>query len=150
MSLKQLVDKILITLEVGDSTPVFILLGRDGVIHRKGNGNPAADLPLKQGYSADGHFEALLMTIDETIFQYAGVIRLPKPVGRESRLTIIFQGRGEGDISFRVVYGSESEGPPHELAEILINAVKLTDSWYSAELVSDNEKKKDKWWQIWK
>lgn len=149
MSLKQLVDKILITLEVGDSTPVFILLSREGIIHRKGNGNPAADLPLKQGYSADGHFEALLMTIDETIFQYAGIIRLPRPMGRESRLTIIFQGRGDGDISFRVVYGSESEGPPQELAEILINAVKLTDKWYNEQLAL-TEKKKEKWWQIWK
>ena len=96
MSLKQLVDKVLITLEVGDSTPIFILLSREGTIHRKGNGNPATELPLKQGHSSDGHLEALLMTIDETIFQYAGVIRLPKPLGRESRLTIIFQGREKG------------------------------------------------------
>ena len=149
MSLKQLVDKVLITLEVGESTPVFILLSRDGTIHRKGNGNPAADLPLKQGHSDDGHFEALLMTIDESIFQYAGIIRLPKPEGKECRLTIIFQGRGEGDISFRIIYGSESEGPPQELAEILINAVKLTDGWYNEQLALVEEKK-GKWWQFWK
>jgi hypothetical protein len=146
--LKHLIDKVLITLEVGDRTALLILLSKDGSLHRKGNGSPDNPLELAQGYSPDGHFEALMMTIDEQIFQYAGVLRLPNPVGRECRLSIIFQGQQEADFSFRVVYGEQSEGPPQELAQILINAVKLTEDWYMKQLQPQPEEKK--WWEVWK
>ncbi len=151
MHIQDLIDKALLTLEVGNSTPLFILLARDGTIHRKGNGNPAANLPLITGNSTDGHFEALMMTVDEHIFTYTGVIRMPEKVGTECRLTMIFQGRNGVDISFRVVYGADSQGPPVELAQILINAVKLTDTWYNQQLALQKpEGDEKKWWQVWK
>ncbi len=145
---KHLIDKVLITLEVGDRTALLILVAKDGSVHRKGNGNPdKTDLALAQGISHDGHFEALMMTIDENIFNHQGVIRLPNPVGKECRLSLIFQGRNDVDFSFRVVYGEESEGPPQELALILINAVKITEGWYQEQLKPEDAKK---WWQVWK
>ncbi len=144
---KLLVDKVLITLEVGDKTPLFILLGKDGSVHRKGNGNPTTELPLRAGISHQGHFDALMMTINEGIFGYAGVINQPGKKGEECRLTLIFQGRNDVDYSFRVVYGADSEGPPRELAEILINAVKITESWYQQQLLVKDEEKK--WWKFW-
>lgn len=146
---KYLIDKVLITLEVGDRTALLVLVAKDGSVHRKGNGNPEnTDLVLAQGISHDGHFEALMMTIDESIFNHAGVIRMAEPKGRECRLSLIFQGRNDVDFSFRVVYGEESEGPPQELAQILINAVKLTEAWYQEQLKPETEEKK--WWQVWK
>ena len=61
--IKHLVDKVLITLEVGERTALLILVARDGSVHRKGNGNPDnAALVLAQGISNLGHFEALMMT----------------------------------------------------------------------------------------
>ena len=146
--IKHLIDKVLITLEVGNRTALLILLSKDGSVHRKGNGNPDANQPLAQGISHDGHFEALMMTINEAIFDYTGVIRKPNPIGEECRLSIIFQGKNDTDFSFRVVYGEESEGPPAELAQILINAVKITDKWYSGQLQPEVEEKK--WWEVWK
>ena len=146
---KYLIDKVLITLEVGDRTALLILLAKDGSVHRKGNGNPErTDLSLVQAISHDGHFEALMMTINESIFQHTGVIRQPNPVGRECQLTLIFQGKNDADFSFRVIYGEESEGPPQELAQILINAVKLTEGWYQQQLKGEAGEKK--WWQVWK
>ncbi|HLP52795.1 MAG TPA: hypothetical protein VK154_18030 [Chitinophagales bacterium] len=145
---KHLIDKVLITLEVGDKTALLVLLAKDGSVHRKGNGNPDSPSPLAQGISHDGHFEALMMTINEDIFNYAGVIKQPNPMGRECRLSIIFQGQGDLDYSFRVVYGENSEGPPQELAQILINAVKITESWYMQQLQPQADDKK--WWQVWK
>jgi len=148
---KHLIDKILITLEVGDKTALFILLTRDGIIHRKGDGNPVHnDVPLMMGISREGHFDALLMTIQEDIFDYSGVMKLPNPIGTEFRLTMIFQGKNDVDYSFRVVYGSESDGPPYELAEILINAVKLTDGWYKEQLANIPATVEKKWWRVWK
>src|ERR1019366_6810060 len=106
MYVKHLINKVLITLEVGDKTSLFILLAKDGNIHRKGNGNPDKnDLPLLMGISHQGHFDALMMTINEDIFSYAGVIKQPNIVGKECRLTLIFQGPNEIDYSFRVIYG---------------------------------------------
>lgn len=146
---KNLIDKALITLEVGDRTALLILVARDGSVHRKGNGNPDdTHLELAQAISHDGHFEALMMTIDESIFQYAGVIKMPNPQGRECRLSIIFQGKNDIDYSFRVVYGDKSEGPPQELAQILINAVKITEPWYYKQLQPEPDEKK--WWEVWK
>ncbi len=146
---KHLIDKVLITLEVGDQTALLILLARDGSVHRKGNGSPdASNLRLAQAVSPDGHFEALMMTIDDSIFQHAGVIRAPNPQGRECRMSIVFQGKGGLDYSFRVIYGEKSDGPPQELAQILINAVKLTEDWYYKQLQPQAEEKK--WWEVWK
>jgi len=146
--IKHLIDKVLITLEVGDRTALLVLLAKDGSVHRKGNGNADnTELVLAQGISHDGHFEALMMNIDESIFHHTGLIRLPNPVGRECRLSLIFQGKDDVDFSFRVIYGEESEGPPAELAQILINAVKLTEAWYTGQLKPEEIKK---WWQVWK
>jgi hypothetical protein len=146
--IKNFIDKVLITLEVGDRTALLILLAKDGSVHRKGNGNADADLPLAQAISHEGHFEALMMTIDVSIFNFTGVIRQPNPQGRECRLSLIFQGRNDVDYSFRVIYGEQSEGPPQELVQILINAVKITDKWYTEQLQPVPEERK--WWEVWK
>ena len=145
---KLLIDKVLITLEAGEKTCLFILLGKDGTIHRKGDGNPAHQLPLQRGISSQRHFDAFMMTVNEAIFAYKGVMRKPNPVGTLSSLTIIFQGPNDIDFSFRVIYGADSEGPPRELVELLINAVKLTEDWYQEQMAEPQEVKKG--WKFWK
>lgn len=150
MYAKHLIQQVLITLEVGNATALFILLTKEGMVQRKGDGNPEhITLPLMQGISHDGHFEALMMTVPEDIFNFTGVHRMTGIVGTECRLTIIFQAQNDLDYSFRIVYGSESEGPPRELAEILINAVKITEGWYTTQ-VSESAPQEKKWWQVWK
>lgn len=152
MFTKHLIDKILITLEIGDKTTLFILLDKSGTIHRKGDGGKQEnELPLMTGVSREGHFEALMMTVDENLFQYAGVIKMPQRVGAECSMTIIFNGNdGAVDYSFRVVYGEQSQGPPIELVQILINAVKLTEPWYQEQMKAATESTKSKWWSFWK
>jgi hypothetical protein len=147
MYVKHLIDKALITLEVGNTTALFILLEKGGILHRKGNGNPKTELPLKTGISHAGHFEALMITVNEELFNYTGVINMPGKQGADCQLTLIFQGPNELDFSFRVLYGADSEGPPKELAEVLINAVKLTDAWYAGQLNAKEPEKK--WWKLW-
>lgn len=153
MYVKHLIDKILITLEVENTTVLFILLTKKGEIHRKGDGSPqGGDMPLATGHSSEGHFDALMMTIDESIFAYSGVVKYPQPQGRLCQFTIIFNGAdGAVDYPFRVVYGEDSQGPPVELAQILINAVKLTEPWYQQQLLSQQPKEAPakKWWKLW-
>jgi hypothetical protein len=145
---KLLIDKVLITLEVGDKTCLFILLAKDGNIHRKGDGNPAHELALRRGHSNQRHFDAFMMTVNEGIFAYKGVIKLPNPIGTLCSLTIIFQGPNDVDFSFRVIYGADSDGPPRELVEVLINAVKITEGWYQEQMIEQAEEKKG--WKFWK
>jgi hypothetical protein len=150
MSIKPLIDKVLITLEVEDKTSVLVLLAKDGTISRKGDGSlNHGSLPLCQGISNDGHFEALMTTVNEDIFPYVGVINNPLRAGRDCKLSIIFQGPNGVDYSFRVLYGEDAQGPPKELAQILINAVKITDPWYLEQLHTEKEEQKQ-WWQFWK
>lgn len=150
MFAKHLISQILITLDSGDKNALFILLDKNGTVHRKGNGNAEADLPLIQGRSTLGHFDAMLMTVNEYIFSHTGVIKMPDRVGIDNTLTIIFQAGHDIDYSFRVIYGQQSEGPPQELAEILINAVKLTEGWYhEQQSLQKEEEIKDKW-KFWK
>jgi hypothetical protein len=150
MPIKPLIDKVLISLEVEDQTSVLIALAKDGAISRKGDGSTGnGPLPLVQGASTEGHFEALMMTVNEDIFPYAGVINLSAKAGRDCRLSIVFQGPEKVDYSFRVLYGEDSKGPPQELAEILINAVKITEPWYRKQLHPEQAEAKP-WWQFWK
>jgi hypothetical protein len=150
MYTKHLIDKVLVMLEMGDKTALFVLLTKDGTIHRKGYGSKADDaLPVLEGISRVKHFEAMMMTVDENIFQMAGVYRSKTVIGTECKLTIVFNGEGV-DYGFRWVYGEESEGPPHELTDIVINAVKITDSWYGEMQQKNQEEGKKEWWQVWK
>jgi hypothetical protein len=148
MYVKHLIDKILITLEKGEKTILFILIDKDGTLHRKGDGSVGhGELPLIMGKSEQGHFDALMMTINEDIFKYAGVISMPERAGVECRLTLVFQGPEGIDYSFRVIYGEDSQGPPIELAQILINSVKITQEWYESQLAPKKEEKP--WWKKW-
>lgn len=149
MFTRKLIDKVLITLETGEKTCLFILLSKDGTIYRKGNGDVHKDLPLATGNSQEGHLEALMMTVSSEVFDYTGVMKMPERLGTEYQLTIIFQAGEEADYSFRVVYGDQSQGPPVELVQILINAVKLTEPWYRQQLQQAAQPEK-KWWEVWK
>jgi hypothetical protein len=150
---KHRLDKVLITLEVGNTTALFILLDKYGNIHRKGNGNAAeTSLELAQGVSNQKHFDALLMTVPDSIFDFTGVVKQTPIQGKECSLSIIFNGPDDVDYSFRSIYGDESQGPAAELVQILINAVKITDPWYAEQLTPQQPLNTEakKWWEFWK
>lgn len=142
------IDKALITLEVAEKTTVFILLSRDGTIHRRGNGSiGGTTTPLMRGVSQDGQLDALMMTVHPGIYGLTGLIKNEERFGNQCVLSIIFHGTKGEEYLYRVIYGDQSEGPPKELAEILLNAVKITEPWYQQQLNAETEKK---WWQFWK
>lgn len=152
MYTKHLIDKVLITLEVGDVTALFILMEKTGALHRKGNGNPQdSQLKTASGISRQGHFDAFMMTVEESLFAHTGVVRMEPIAGVKSQLTIIFKGADGLDYAFRAVYGQDSQGPPAELVQLLVYAVTLTDEWYALQLQEKNEEPVEdkKWWKFW-
>ncbi len=148
MMMQPQIDKALITLEVSGQNTIFILLCNDGTIHRKGNGalNDTTS-PLTRGVSDQGHLDALMSTVDQEVFNFSGVIDKQPRAGNECVLSIVLNGTKGEEFIYRVIYGDQSEGPPKELADILLNAVKITDPWYRGSLAQ--EMKTRKWWQFW-
>jgi hypothetical protein len=142
------IDKALITLEVAERTTIFILLSRDGTIHRKGNGSlDSSHAPLMRGVSLEGQLEALMMTVHPGVYGLTGLIKNEERLGNECVLSIIFNGTKGEEYLCRVIYGDQSAGPPQELAEILLNAVKVTEPWYQEQLKAESGKS---WWQFLK
>lgn len=132
--IKKKLDKFFLSMESDGQTILLVLLTKDGQITRGGNGSGMADQRIFKGEIDSEYFDALIRSIDEQIFPYANIIDLPEKIGKQQQLTIIFSGEDEIDFSFVVKYGSESGGLPNELAQIVINAVKLTEDWYQKQL----------------
>lgn len=170
MSYKDKLDNCLLSLDVGEKNTLFIVLAKDGTICRRGNGNPDADLPLLKGHSDLQHYQAFMMTVQEEHFQFSGVFEQAPFVGRPCKLMVVFSGPDGEEAGFKVNYGEDSLGPPREIVEMLINAVKITDPWYEQErtklsapppqarpyqtpavkLLPNNGPQKRGWWQFWK
>ena len=134
MSFKDKLDNCLVSLDVGNKNALFIVLAKDGTICRRGNGNPNKDLELIKGNSDLEHFQAFMMTVNEDILQFSGFFEQTPIVGRPCKLMIVFSGPNGEEAGFKVEYGEDSQGPPADIVEMLINAVKLTDPWYEEEL----------------
>ncbi len=160
MSYKDKLDKCLVSLDVGDHNALFIVMAKDGTICRKGNGNPAANMEMLKGNSDLGHYEAFMMTVNEEWFIFSGPIEQIPMVGQPCKLLVVFSGPNGEEAGFKVTYGADSLGPPKEVTEMLINAVKLTDGWYDSEreklkiqpqfTVESSPPPSTKWWEFWK
>ena len=175
MSYKDKLDNCLVSLDVGEKSALFIVLAADGTICRRGNGNPDKELPLLKGQSDLKHYQAFMMTIHEEHFQFSGFFEQTPIMGRPCKLMVVFTGPGGEEAGFKVNYGEDSLGPPREIVEMLINAVKITDPWYDQEiarlseiphqaapevrpyqtpavkpLFSKDAPRKGGWWEFWK
>lgn len=169
MSYKEKLDNCLLSLDVGEKNALLIVLAADGTICRRGNGNPDKRMELLKGVSDQEHFQAFMMTVQEHLFGFSGVFEQTPIVGRPCKLMIVFSGPDGEEAGFKCNYGEDSLGPPRELTEMLINAVKITDPWYERE--RENLKKTNSpdsnirpvtnpqktsatseaaWWQFWK
>ena len=133
MSYKDKLDNCLVSLDVGEKNALFIVLMKDGTICRRGNGNPDKEFELLKGYSELQHYQAFMMTVSEDLFQFSGLFEQHPIVGRPCKMMIVFSGPDGEEAGFKVNYGEDSQGPPREIVEMLINAVKLTDPWYEKE-----------------
>lgn len=133
MSYKDKLDNCLVSLDVGDKNALLIVLAKDGTICRHGNGNPDKQMEMLKGVSDLQHYEAFMMTVHEELFAFSGVFEQTPIVGRPCKMMIVFSGPNGEEAGFKCNYGEDSQGPPREIAEMLINAVKITDPWYESE-----------------
>jgi hypothetical protein len=142
---KEEITAVHIRLDAGrGNTILSILLAADGSINRMGNGRLSdikTEKELHIGAGQEQLFRDFTNRMPDDMLQYAGRYDLPEPRGLPCKLTLLFAGPNESGVGFEFNYGSESQGPPTEIQELLIAAVEITDGWLKAQ--------KKPWWKPW-
>ena len=126
---------IMITLMVGGEQSLFILLGADGSINRLGTGavdNTERDMFI--GITDPAVFRALGEHITPKLLAWCGQSRAARePQGKVCELTVGFKRASGEEVRTAWRYGSESMGPPPEVSQFVVAAVKATDPWFAQQ-----------------
>ncbi|MBW1808418.1 MAG: hypothetical protein JRJ87_09515, partial [Deltaproteobacteria bacterium] len=105
----------------------------DRTVNRIGTGElDNVEKALFIGATADNLFERFMQKVSDDMFAHAGSYAQPEPRGKPCKLKIAFR-RPKNPIGFEFSFGSESEGPPEELAELVKYATELTEAWYETQ-----------------
>jgi hypothetical protein len=122
-----------ITLDIDGKPSLFVLLGADGSINRLGTGtleNKESELFI--GLTDPAIFEPVRSHLTDAMLQatIGQTFQDQHQRGRPCKLTLTFQFKDGTSNGFVFLYGSESEGPPREVADFVRLAVQQTDPWY--------------------
>jgi len=110
---------------------LFILVGADGSINRLGTGTlHNSDKELFVGKADISLFHAIRAGLSDEMLQFTGGYSLPDQRGIPCVLTVALRFQDQTSDGFEFRYGTESNGPPGELAEFVRAAVRLTDPWF--------------------
>jgi hypothetical protein len=130
---KQDITGVTIRLNAAGKPVLLIHLGADGSITRMGTGAVENEEgALFMGSTDTGIFQALLADVDDDMLTKAGTFTARHQKGDPCELSVIFSGPSEGAV-YEFQYGSESEGPPQELRDLVIRALELTEPWYEEQ-----------------
>jgi hypothetical protein len=121
-----------IDLDVAGKAALFILLGEDGSINRMGRGTAeTADGELFIGKTDPAIFQSVRSHLTKGMLRSLGQgYEMPTPRGETCKLTITFKFKDGSSNGMGFLYGSESDGPPQDVAEFVTSAVAQTDPWY--------------------
>jgi hypothetical protein len=125
-------DKALVELKVNGAVALFIVLAEDGSVNRLGDGSVSnTDHQLSIGLSHEPLFAQFMTRITPEILECQGEYKHRKRKGANCELTLLLSYRGSDRVAgFRFIYGSESQGPPREIAELVRYADELTRPWH--------------------
>ena len=126
------IEAFTISLQVENQPSLFLLLSYDGAINRMGSG--AADSTERElfiGKTDPGIFETACSHLTNEMLQNLGQgYQAKEPRGASCELTITFKFKDGNSNGMAYRYGSESDGPPKDVADFVIAAVRQTDPWY--------------------
>jgi hypothetical protein len=145
------INAILVKLDVADRQALFVLLAEDGLVNRLGTGavnNSENDLFM--GRTNDPLFAQLRAQIRPEWMEHFGSYDVPSKAGTTCTLSVLFKAAEGNEGGVRFVYGSESQGPPGDIRQFVMEAVRLTDPWYEKQKQMAAAPKKGKaWWRLW-
>ncbi len=128
------IDAVSISLKANDEQSLFVLLAADGTINRLGTG--VVDNSEKEmfiGVTKDPLFQELLTCFEEELLDHMGGYDAADKLGVPCQLTVCLSFTNADDNGFSFRYGSESQGPPPEICDIVTAAVTVTDPWYEEQ-----------------
>tara|TARA_R110000737_G_C14433331_1_gene460073 strand:+ start:154 stop:567 length:414 start_codon:yes stop_codon:yes gene_type:complete len=129
--MKEKIEKTLIELTIDNQQALFIILGQDGTLNRKGNGNlQNISHDMYMGKMKDTFlFENLKTKMNSDFLNYIGkVFDIPDQKGNKCSLKILFQGK-EINTGLEFHYGELSQGPPQVIINYVMMAINITDFW---------------------
>src|SRR5262245_5010100 len=125
----------LVTLLIGGEQSLFIMLGSDGSINRMGTGpvdNAERDMFI--GKTGPQLFQQLRCKVSHELLGWCGrQLADPQPQGKACELTVGFQRADGKELMTNWRYGSESQGPPPEVCQFVVDAVEATDPWFEEQ-----------------
>ena len=132
-----------ITLNVNAERLLFLLLSMDGSINRQGSGNfKNKNHDLFIGVTDPAIFESVRSHLTDDMLQ-AGeqngllghTFQFDNQRGASCKLEVRFFSKdGTSAGSFAFLFGSESQGPPRFLTDLVGAAVHETEPWYQQQL----------------
>ena len=128
------IKAVYISLEIVGESALFILLAADGSINRMGtgaHGNTEKDLFI--GMTEDPLFDQLMEKLSDEMLGHMGGYDVPEKDGSLCELKIGLSFASEEEDGFAFRYGSESQGPPHEIVELVLAAIELTEPWFEEQ-----------------
>jgi len=144
--MKDTVESIMITLEVGSKQSLFILLAADGSLNRLGTGSAEnTDNDMFIGVTKKTLFKKLRKKIPQEWFDNLGRYEISEKKGLPCELTILMKHTDGQESGIQFLYGTESQGPPEDIVQFVSEAVKLTNPWHEAQkkmVVDESEKGK--------
>ena len=148
------ITAVAITLTVNDKTSLFVLLADDGTVNRRGTGSEDnEENELFIGRTDPPLLPILLNDLTDEMLQFTGAYDVAQKRGARCTLTITLRFSDGHEDGFVIDYGSQSEGPPRELAQLVSSAVSLTEPWYEEQkrFVATTQVRQQKmpWWRFW-
>jgi hypothetical protein len=136
-------DKVLITLKINNNTALFILMSEDGTVNRMGSGSITDnDREMFIGINREPLFNRFIARVTPEMIKHQGVYDLPNRKGAECELTLLLGYRGsDRSAGFKFLYGSESQGPPTEISNLVQYATELTRPWHEEQKLTSKTKK---------
>lgn len=128
-------DKALVTLKINQDTALFILLAEDGTVNRMGDGSLAKeDRDMFIGINREPLFNRFIARVTPEMLKQKGAYQVPNHKGAECELILLLGYRGSEKVAgFKFLYGSESQGPPPEIADLVRYALELTNPWHEEQ-----------------
>jgi len=128
------VSGILITMLIEEEPALFILLTKDGTANRMVTGSE--DISEKDLFIAKTNgemFETLRSRSEPEKSQWEGGFSDPSLQGKTCQLTVSFKNDAGEESTCKFQYGTESQGPPPDLCNLVISAIEITDPWYEEQ-----------------
>ncbi|WNJ19859.1 hypothetical protein [Pontibacter sp. G13] len=136
------IERVYIKLEMDGKSVLSLLLSASGAVNRMGDGSGDKSVSkFAMGRVDEPLFAQFMDGISPELFDLAGRYEMPDPKGKPCYLEMSFEGE-DIDTGIAFSFGSQSDGPPEDLMNLVELAVELTDPWYDEYLTKGNPKRK--------